>query len=312
MLPTLVILLWIPSLISCTIWGDVVKGIMNSKSPKIKDFIKEIPQEVLSGIRDNEQDAAEFVCAILHGDTPSAISGLAEDVLDEIEEDFSAVTSFIQAIPTLAPQIVENIIEGGGNVVSLVGQIFTDPEDAVTVIVDGMTEVVEDIANVVKDVGDFFECTFKFGECDADKENDPNKKPAVDLANMCKSVLSGKTTSAVTKKTTTYRATSASNTYVAPPKTSAYSPPPTTSIYSLPPMTSVYSPPFRTSVGNITPTPTSVAKWQSTLETTASSAASAVPQWSPGGGASSALHTAGLGMWVLASGVFVFAIFVVL
>ena len=166
--------------------SDIVKGITNSKSPKIKNFISELPKEVLSGIRDNEQDAGEFVCGILHGDTPSAVSGLAEDVFDEIKDDFSAVTSFIQAIPSLAPKIVENIIEDGEDVVSVVGQIFTDPTAAVTVIVDGVTEVVNDIVNVAEDVGDFFECTFNFGDCDADKEVDQNKKPAEDLANMCK------------------------------------------------------------------------------------------------------------------------------
>lgn len=113
-------------------------------------------QNTVSGIQDDETEAAEFFCDIYNGNLPEAFDDIGDELLGDLED----LTSFVEGLTTLAPEIFSDIIQGGEDVVSVVGELLTDPGDAITVIVGGIETAVEDIwgvfTNGLCDLGEIF------------------------------------------------------------------------------------------------------------------------------------------------------------
>jgi hypothetical protein len=188
-----------------------MKGLTGSDSPTISSFIKGLPHDLLDELENNEQQAGQFICQILDGNVPGVIENLGEDIWTEIEDDWTAVTSFIAALPSLAPEVLEDIIQDGEDVVSVIGEIFTDPEAALTVIENGVEVVVSDIESVGGDAISFFKCLF--GDCSTSTPPDP----AATLSASCQAIQAA--------ATTTYSPTAAATTSYPAAQTSYYESP---------------------------------------------------------------------------------------
>jgi hypothetical protein len=98
-------------------------------------------QNQVNGIQSDETQAAEFFCDIYDGNLPEVF----DDLGSELEGDLEDFTSFLVGLTTLAPAIFSDVVQGGEDVVSVVGELLTDPGDAITVIVGGIETAVEDI-----------------------------------------------------------------------------------------------------------------------------------------------------------------------
>jgi hypothetical protein len=111
-----------------------------------------LSQDQVFGIQSDETEAAEFFCDIYDGNLPQVFEDIGSDLVGDLE-DFS---SFVVGLTTLAPAILSDIVQGGDDVVSVVGELFTDPGDAITVIVGGIETAVEvlwgDFTNVACDI----------------------------------------------------------------------------------------------------------------------------------------------------------------
>jgi hypothetical protein len=196
--------------ILCLRWSsDIIKGLVRTDSPTISGFIKGLPHDLLDELENNEQQAGQFICDILDGDVPAVIENLASDVWSEIEGDWSVVTDFIVSLPTLAPEVLEEIVQDGEGVVSVIGEIFTNPGAAITVIESGVEEVVSDITSVGGDVISFVKCLF--GDCST-PSSPPNA--AATLSASCQAIMAAATTTYTPTEpaaTTTYPAAQTSH-----------------------------------------------------------------------------------------------------
>jgi len=106
---------------------------IGSKDKKISNVIKGLPRDYVQQIQTSENEAGQFVCQILiNHNVPGAIEDLGEDVWKEIKDDWSAVTDFVESLPTLAPQVLQEIVQDAGDVVSVVEEIITNPAAALT------------------------------------------------------------------------------------------------------------------------------------------------------------------------------------
>ncbi|KAG9241755.1 hypothetical protein BJ878DRAFT_519053 [Calycina marina] len=311
MLPRFIFLLSTSNLVSCAFFADVLNGLTKSKSPNIRNFVTEVPKAILSNLQDDEQAAAEFFCSILKGDVPEAISGLAEDVFEEIKDDFNDVRDFINSIPTLAPEVLQSILDGTIDVVDVIGKLFTDPGQAIAVIVDGAEKIFKDVF-----VGFFdgFVCTFHSSSCDGE-DNENNTEPAIELGEQCKSALAQKIStimSTTTLESTSYRPSFTNTAYNIPTTTinAALEPVPTVTL--LPPVEttlSVTKPTANTDPIDITLssfqdvfTEFSGATRQATLEITATTSA---PQTPSQGDFSSRSQAVRVKMWMVISAFFI-------
>ena len=79
-------------------------------------------------------------------------------MVDDIQEGVDDITSFVIALPTLAPEILDYIISDGKDVVSVVEELFTDPEGVITLIEDGGKTVISDIESVATSLWHGFTC----------------------------------------------------------------------------------------------------------------------------------------------------------
>ncbi|MCJ1357679.1 MAG: hypothetical protein MMC33_007675 [Icmadophila ericetorum] len=120
----------IASVVHCGLFTDILNGII--KSGRYAHLISDIPQNILNDLENDAVDAGIFVCQILDGDFPEALDGIASDIEGEIEEDFDALTSFVQSIPSLAPVILNDIVDGVDDVVSVVEELITNPAAILT------------------------------------------------------------------------------------------------------------------------------------------------------------------------------------
>jgi len=173
-----------------TLFRDIFKGLAGSSDGSISNVIKKLPGNVIQDLEGDEQEAGQFVCQVLiNHNIPGAIEDLGEDVWNEIKGDWSAVTGFIESLPTLAPAILEDIVQDGEDVVSVVEEIITDPGAIITIIEGGVKTVVSDIESIGGDVTSLFRCLFG---CKSTGTTTAN--PAATLSNSCKSVLAATTT----------------------------------------------------------------------------------------------------------------------
>ncbi|KAF4624536.1 hypothetical protein G7Y89_g13635 [Cudoniella acicularis] len=134
---------------SCGFYTDLLISIFKSGRPSVSTFVRGIPKDLLDTLENNEQQAGQFVCAVLDGDVPGAFENLATelatDVWEEIQTGFEDVTSFIESLPTLAPAILDNIISDGEDAISVIEELFTNPGGALTVIEGDVMTVISDV-----------------------------------------------------------------------------------------------------------------------------------------------------------------------
>jgi hypothetical protein len=188
--------------------SDIFKVLIDSKSPRLASFVKGLPNDLVHALENDEQEPGQFICEVMDGNVPGIIEYLAEDVWDEIKDDWTAVTDFIESIPTLAPAILEDIIHDGEDVVPIIGDIFTNPKAAVTAIVSGVEVVVSDIETGVEEVLSCIKCLFK--KCN----NGSTQNPAATISASCKAILAA--------ATTTYSPIATTSNYYPPAQISAY------------------------------------------------------------------------------------------
>lgn len=185
----------------------MLSSILKSGKPSVSGFVKGIPKDLLDTLKSDEQEAGQFVCAVLHGDIPGAIADLAEDIFDEIEGDFNDVTSLIKSLPTLAPEILEDILQDGEDVVSVIGELFTNPEAALEVIEGEAETIVSDVESWGKGVLHGLQCIFF--DCPTATSTSTTKDPAATLQSSCSSIMAAVSTTL----TTTEKWSAASTTY---------------------------------------------------------------------------------------------------
>ncbi|MCJ1292631.1 Syntaxin-binding protein 3 [Xylographa carneopallida] len=146
------------SLVCATFFSDILKGLIQAN--RYSNLITSIPDNVIQDLESDEADAGLFVCQILNGDFPQAFEQIGGEIVGQAESDYASLTSFILSLPTLAPAILDDLVQDGEDVVSVVGELFTNPEAAVTVIVGGVESVVSDIWGGIETVGDEILCFF--------------------------------------------------------------------------------------------------------------------------------------------------------
>lgn len=129
---------------------------------------------------------------MLHGNIPGALDDIATDVLDAIKDDVDAVISFVEELPELVPEILEEIVQDGEDVVSIVGEIFTNPKGALTVIEGDAKTVFSDITNEAKSIWNEFTCFFK--HCSASATMTVTADPAATLSSSCMIIQAAATT----------------------------------------------------------------------------------------------------------------------
>ena len=131
---------------------NIVRGLLNQA--RFSHFVKDAPQDLIETLRDDEQAAGELVCDIIIDNSfPEFVSDLVGDLSKEATDDLHALGDFVINIPKLAPAILDDIEGDAGDVVSVIGQLVTDPEAAITVIVGGVESVVEDAWHDITSVG---------------------------------------------------------------------------------------------------------------------------------------------------------------
>lgn len=135
-------------------------------------------------------------------------------------DEVAALTSFVDSLPSIVPEVISDIIQGGEVVITIVEDLVTDPGAAITIIENGVESVWSDItagaASVISDITYFFGCDI-FGDCPSFTDNG--------ILSLCTSVMKAysvtvKLTSAepTTATSSVKRTTSTSS---ATPKTTA-------------------------------------------------------------------------------------------
>jgi len=212
-------LLFLASLVSCQIpfafFGDILTGLF--RSGRYPNLIEKIPQDILGNLEGSPQDAGYFICRILHGDFPEAFADIAGQLVGDVESDFEALTNFVMATPTLAPVVLNDIEQGGEDVVSIVEELAVNPGAALTMFIDDVETVVqevwgaivtigEDIVSEVEQIGGDIltdvECLF--GDCPAAATTTAqaalmsNDQAAVVLSQSCQQILASPQAGAIT------------------------------------------------------------------------------------------------------------------
>lgn len=134
-----------------------MKGMLGFKFKSLDTFFLHVSKDVIEGLTKDEIEAGQFFCAVLQGDIPAALEDLGEDIFKEIEDSYIVIKTFILSVPQLAPEILENILQDGEDVVTVVEEIFTNPKAAVTLIEGDVKTVISDIKSVWSE----FTCIFK-------------------------------------------------------------------------------------------------------------------------------------------------------
>jgi hypothetical protein len=112
-------------------------------------------------LENNESEAEVFVCELMKGEIPEALESLGEDIVDEFANEFDALTSFVMALPSLVPEVLEVIESGGEEAVSIVEELITNPGGAITVVENGVKSVFTDLTDGVK----CLLCNVGIGDC---------------------------------------------------------------------------------------------------------------------------------------------------
>ncbi len=147
---------------------------------------------VTNDLLSKDGDAANFLCDILNGDVPDALEEVASAAEGEVADEIVALTSFVDALPSLVPGIISDIVKGGEVAVSIVEEIVTAPDAALTVIESGVKSVWSDITagveSVVSDITSFVGCNV-LGDCSKNG-----------ILSRCSSVLNAKAVAVATAR----------------------------------------------------------------------------------------------------------------
>ena len=141
---------------------------------------------------------------------PSLISNpekLSSAVLSEVSDDFAAVTSFVKAIPSLAPDTLSHLVKDGEDAVSWVGELFTNPHAAFTEVVNDATSVFGGVESEATSI--WGDVTCFFGGCNS------GSGVAATIKSSCSAILVAASASATTTSrlsTSTSRTTGGSTT----------------------------------------------------------------------------------------------------
>ncbi|KAN0101983.1 hypothetical protein V8E51_012493 [Hyaloscypha variabilis] len=181
----LIIIALLVSLASAGFYSDLLTSIFKSGKPSISTFVRGIPKDVLDVLETNEH----------------AFENLAEelgsDVWGELTSGFADVTSFIESLPSLAPEVLNDILTDGEDVVSVVEELFTNPGAALTIIEGDVMTVVSDVESVVTGAWNDFTC-FICGCCSsaaaASAAATTSLDPAASLAQSCSQINAAATT----------------------------------------------------------------------------------------------------------------------
>ncbi|MCJ1403070.1 hypothetical protein MMC11_006293 [Xylographa trunciseda] len=182
---------------------DILKGIIQAN--RYSNLITSIPQNVIEDLETDEADAGLFVCQILNGDFPQAFEQIGSEIVGEVESDFASLTSFILSLPTLAPEILNDLEQDGENVVSVIGELFTNPGAAITVIIGDVETVVQDVWGDIETVGGHILCFFGM-DCPSTAAATVVNTAAMMLSSTCQGILAAAptvTTTAGAAQTTT-------------------------------------------------------------------------------------------------------------
>ncbi|KAI0133550.1 hypothetical protein BJ170DRAFT_606658 [Xylariales sp. AK1849] len=148
-------------------WSDIIDGL--KQAHRFDTLFNALTTDL-----SDDGDAAIFICEILEGDVPDAIAEIPSLVESEVADEVAALTSFVETLPSIVPQLFSDIVEGGEVVVSIIEEIVTAPDAALTVIESGVVSVWSDItggvASVVSDVTYFIGCDI-FGDCPSYTDN---------------------------------------------------------------------------------------------------------------------------------------------
>jgi hypothetical protein len=126
--------------------------------------------QVTDDLLNNDDEAAVFVCEILQGDIPGVLEELGTEAVDAVLGEFQSMTSFIVSLPSIAPEILNDIVQGGEEAVSIVDELVTNPGGALTVIENGIetifSEITAEVGGLVSEATSIFgDITYFFG-CD--------------------------------------------------------------------------------------------------------------------------------------------------
>ena len=173
-------------------FSDIFRGI--TRSGRFAHLATDIPQDIISGLENDEAEAGQFICQILKGDTPDAIKNLPEETWDEIKGDYASLTDFVISLPTVVPEVLNDIEQGGTVVVSIITELIQNPGGALTVLLDGaetvFDDVIGDIKTVAGEIVSGIECLFE--DCAA-KTTAVTNTAEMNLVSNCQNVLAAAT-----------------------------------------------------------------------------------------------------------------------
>ena len=130
---------------------DILRSLLRQKN--FANFVKEAPQDLISDLENNEQQAGEAVCDILAGKFPAFVQDVASSLSSEAKSELSSLVDFVGELPKLAPEIIGDLEQDADDVISVIGELVTNPGAAITVIIGGVESVVEDIWGEIETVG---------------------------------------------------------------------------------------------------------------------------------------------------------------
>ncbi|OCL11941.1 hypothetical protein AOQ84DRAFT_386467 [Glonium stellatum] len=270
---TLLFLISASSLATASLFSDIFRSIIRTN--RFSNLVQEIPQDIIDNLENDEQLAGEAICDMLGGNIPAFLGDVVNDLSSEAESEFNSLLGFVEGLPKLAPAILGDIEQDAEDVVSVIGELVTNPGAAVTVIVDGIESVVDDIWGEIKTVGGEIitdiECFF--GDCPTAAVSTPAEVLA--LQSSCSSISAAASTALVS---ITYAA--ASTTVNAAPSTSNYAMPSMTTATAAPTTVIIAA---ATSQVTVAPSPTTFLESAITGQSRAA-AASAAPQPTPNNG----------------------------
>ncbi|MCJ1475390.1 mucin 5B, oligomeric mucus gel-forming [Lambiella insularis] len=178
------------SLVYSSFFTAILRGIITSG--RYTNLLSHLTTSVLSDLQSSDSAAGLFVCQIL-----------------DAEDDFASLTSLIVSLPTLAPEILNEIEQGGDDVAGFVDELVTNPAAAFTVVVGGVEAVVGAVETFVTGIP----CNFGI-DCPA-TTTQPNSAAMV-LSSTCQGILANAAVASTTLAAAPSSTASAASSTTAP------------------------------------------------------------------------------------------------
>ncbi|KAK9415032.1 hypothetical protein SUNI508_10637 [Seiridium unicorne] len=136
-------------------FSGIVKALRGAN--QLTRFFDALPDSVREPIENTEVGAAAFVCSIMRGQGSEMTAAFAIPEASAIEQEFSTITSFVGAIPSIAADTLSYIVNEGEDAVSVVGVLLANPSAAVSLIEGGVETIISDVECFL------FSCTTSHG-----------------------------------------------------------------------------------------------------------------------------------------------------